>query len=172
MAQDPSPPPATEVYRAWVAVHQAALLLQAAVAAQLRAQRLDWPRAALLAVLRAHGPQRITTLAHYLLSQTTTMTDLIDRLERAGLAQRSRDATDRRVVLVALTAAGEAAAVGVDAALAEVATAVFGTAQADIPQLTALLRRVRDVSALTAGIPSEHFAVAAETLTLPQDPAA
>lgn len=48
------------------------------------------------------------------------MTRLLDRLEAKGLVERSRSSTDRRVVHLTLTEAGEAAIVHVPAVLAEV----------------------------------------------------
>ncbi|MCP4715747.1 MAG: MarR family transcriptional regulator [Deltaproteobacteria bacterium] len=37
----------------------------------------------------------------------TTMTDMVDRMERDGLAERIRDSNDRRVVMVRLTQKGQ-----------------------------------------------------------------
>lgn len=51
----------------------------------------------------------------------TTLTSELDRLERAGLVERSVDSRDRRARVLAVTAAGDAArrAVAADAELAE-----------------------------------------------------
>ncbi len=38
----------------------------------------------------------------------STITDLVDRMERAGLAERVRDETDRRVIRVRMTSGGRA----------------------------------------------------------------
>lgn len=53
----------------------------------------------------------------------TTLTSELDRLERAGLVERSVDPRDRRARVLAVTAAGDAArrAVAADAELAEAA---------------------------------------------------
>jgi DNA-binding MarR family transcriptional regulator len=170
MAKEPT---RAAVSKAWVMLQQAAVMQQTAVDARLRSAGLNWSRAAVLAVLRAHGPQPMRSLARYLLIQNQSLTDLIDRLERAGLVERTRHPTDRRVVLVALTAAGTAAAAVADTALAEVAATVLaGAAPADVTHLTALLAQVRDRTAETAGIPTPHFRYATETLALRGDPAA
>lgn len=57
-------------------------------------------------------------------SKPTTLTSILDRLERKGLLERHRDTEDRRVVLVQLTAEGEAVAERVRAAYAEVGSAL------------------------------------------------
>ena len=169
----PQQPSAAEVYRAWVIIHQAALLLQQAVDTRLRVHALDYPQAAVLAVLRTHGPQPMGALGRSLLYGTVRTTSLIDRLERAGLVRRSRHPTDRRSWLVALTEAGTAAAAVADTALAEVAaTTVGAVAAADGARIAALLPRVRDAAAAVAGMPSAHFTYATETLALRAAPTA
>jgi DNA-binding MarR family transcriptional regulator len=59
-----------------------------------------------LARLSREGPQRLTELARAEGVSQPNMTQLVTRLERAGLARRTADASDGRVVLVAVTAAG------------------------------------------------------------------
>ncbi|MEN0066761.1 MAG: MarR family transcriptional regulator [Myxococcota bacterium] len=53
--------------------------------------------------LLERGPQRAGELAAQLGLTSGAMTTLIDRLEKTGLATRTRDPADRRVVLVAPT---------------------------------------------------------------------
>src|ERR1039457_4062635 len=55
------------------------------------------------------GPTRQSVLAAGLGVAPHTITDIVDALERDGLAQRLADPTDRRAKLVAMTAAGHAA---------------------------------------------------------------
>src|SRR4051794_24850362 len=62
-----------------------------------------------LALLRDTGPRRITDLAGAQAVAQPTMTTLVARLERQGLAQRRPDPADARAVLVTLTAAGRQA---------------------------------------------------------------
>lgn len=62
--------------------------------------------ASVLARLRAAGPQRVTDLALWESVSQPSMTTLVNRLAEQGLAERTGDATDRRAVLVAITAAG------------------------------------------------------------------
>ncbi|MBX5441597.1 MAG: MarR family transcriptional regulator [Solirubrobacteraceae bacterium] len=61
--------------------------------------------AGLLATLTAR-PHRITELAETETLAQPTVTQLVDRLQRRGLVERSRDPGDGRVVLVSLTPRG------------------------------------------------------------------
>ncbi|MGI5167371.1 MarR family winged helix-turn-helix transcriptional regulator [Spirillospora sp. CA-253888] len=54
------------------------------------------------------GPRRMTELADEHGVRLPTMTALVNRLERDGLAVRGRDASDARVVTVEITPAGAA----------------------------------------------------------------
>jgi DNA-binding MarR family transcriptional regulator len=53
-----------------------------------------------LQLLRLHGPMTAGQLAEMTGLTTGSTTGVIDRLERAGFAHRSRDANDRRKVIV------------------------------------------------------------------------
>src|SRR6266542_5089708 len=81
---------AEKIYDAWVAIHQAAIVLERAVDVRLRPWNLSGSQAAALSVLVTHGPQRMSDLARYLLQQTQTTTDLVDRLEQRRLVRRTR----------------------------------------------------------------------------------
>src|SRR3954452_2499331 len=73
-----------------------------------RVDRHDLSRTAVsvLAALSDHGPMRITALAAAESVAQPSMTTLVARLERDGLAERSPDPTDARAVLVRVTEAG------------------------------------------------------------------
>ena len=62
----------------------------------------------LLRLLRASGPEAVPTLSLVarLVSRAPDITRMLDKLEARDLIARSRSATDRRAVLVAITAAG------------------------------------------------------------------
>ncbi|WP_085067095.1 MarR family winged helix-turn-helix transcriptional regulator [Catenuloplanes japonicus] len=70
------------------------------------AGQLNMTAAAVLARLRRKGPQRLTELAICEGVSQPGMTQLVTRLEREGLARRTPDASDRRVVLVEATPEG------------------------------------------------------------------
>jgi DNA-binding MarR family transcriptional regulator len=63
-----------------------------------------------LEFLASARPRKTKELAEYLGLAVNTVTDVVDALERRGLAQRRRDDADRRVVRVELTEAGRDAA--------------------------------------------------------------
>jgi DNA-binding MarR family transcriptional regulator len=69
---------------------------------------LSMARTKVLMQLREQGPTRQNVLAAYFEMAPHSITDIVDGLERQGLAQRRPDATDRRAKLVAITEAGEA----------------------------------------------------------------
>ncbi|MCC7055028.1 MAG: MarR family transcriptional regulator [Gemmatimonadaceae bacterium] len=54
------------------------------------------------------GPMPHCALAGKLLVSASNLTTVLDNLERDGLVRRDRDAGDRRVSIISLTAAGEA----------------------------------------------------------------
>ena len=53
-----------------------------------------------MTLLNVHGPMTPGDLARHTGMTTGTVTGVLDRLERAGLVERTRDAADRRKVLV------------------------------------------------------------------------
>lgn len=92
--------------------------------------------------LRA-GPSTVVELARWLHVDAGSMTRLLDRLERKNLCKRVRSTTDRRVVQVELTPAGEAAIAEVPAVLAAVMNAhLAGFTQAEWATLRDLLQRM------------------------------
>jgi DNA-binding MarR family transcriptional regulator len=67
---------------------------------------LSMARTKVLMHLQEQGPMRQTALAAELGLAPHSITDIVDGLERQGLAERQPDATDRRAKLVAITPAG------------------------------------------------------------------
>jgi len=67
---------------------------------------LDGPRASLLSVLVFAGPRSVTRLAAIEQVTPPAITKLVTALEAEGLVTRERSPDDRRMVLVAATAAG------------------------------------------------------------------
>jgi DNA-binding MarR family transcriptional regulator len=84
--------------------------LQALAASSIRRRNrlLSLTAAATLSTLERTGPRRLTDLAVNEEISQPSMTILVNQLVERGLAERSRDAADARVVLVSITPAGRA----------------------------------------------------------------
>jgi len=75
--------------------------------------------------------------------EPSTMTGLIDRMERDGLVARSVDSKDRRAQQIRLTALGKDVEAPVQAVVAGVISNVFtGISEEDLDQTKKLLRQV------------------------------
>lgn len=74
----------------------------------LAKQGLSAERYNVLRILRGHGKAGLPSreIAGQMVTRMPDVTRLIDRLERDGLALRTRSSDDRRVVLVSITAVG------------------------------------------------------------------
>ena len=64
---------------------------------------LTFPQALVLTVLGEEGPLPISALAERTGSANSTVSGIVDRLEKLELARRERSGLDRRVILVAAT---------------------------------------------------------------------
>ena len=60
-----------------------------------------------LKTISDHGTIPLGQLSRQMLLHPSTVTGVVDRLENKGYVTRGRDATDRRIVTVSLTAAGK-----------------------------------------------------------------
>lgn len=65
--------------------------------------QLTFPQALVLTVLGEEGPMPISSLAERTGSANSTVSGIVDRLEKLGLARRERSDQDRRVIYVAAT---------------------------------------------------------------------
>ena len=81
-------------------------------AADLHSQKLmkesglTAPQLLVMQAIEKEGKPSTSTLARHIAVSQATMTRIIDRLERAGLARREKSRTDKRVVNVCLTESG------------------------------------------------------------------
>jgi DNA-binding MarR family transcriptional regulator len=87
---------------------------------------LSLARTKVLTRLKEHGPTRQNVLATHFGMAPHSITDIVDALERQGLAQRRPDVTDRRAKLVAITAAGQTCLGVAHATRQRLLTQVFG----------------------------------------------
>ncbi len=87
---------------------------------------LSMARTKVLRRLHEHGAARQNVLAAEFGLSPHSITDLVDGLERLGLAERRPDPTDRRAKLVAITDGGEASLDVANATLERLFTQIFG----------------------------------------------
>jgi DNA-binding MarR family transcriptional regulator len=97
-----------------------------AVSDEMNGCGLSLARTKVLRRLHDQGPTRQNVLAADLGLSPHTITDIVDGLERAGMAERRPDPTDRRAKLVAITDAGEAGLDVANATRERLLTHVFG----------------------------------------------
>ena len=113
---------------------------------------LSLTAAATLATLERSGPRRLTALAAREGVTQPAMTQLVARLQDAGLVDRVPDPTDGRVVYVRITAEGQALLAGRRAVRAERVAALLARLSPDeqaalaaaLPAMDALANAQRD----------------------------
>jgi DNA-binding MarR family transcriptional regulator len=113
---------------------------------------LSLSRTKVLMRLKEQGPTRQSVLAAHFEMAPHSITDIVDALERQGLAERRPDATDRRAKLVAITGAGETC-LGVAFATRErLLTQIFGAlSEADRVTLVRLLGSLEEATQQVTG---------------------
>jgi DNA-binding MarR family transcriptional regulator len=131
-----------------VALQRAVHAVHAALEHELAAHGLTPAELNLLAAFGDHPERRLADLARATAQRRSTLTGVVDRLERRGLVRRGPDAADRRAFVLALTADGRRVATAVAAALAGVDARVAGALE---PGDLAACRRV--LAALAAAPP-------------------
>jgi len=111
----------------------------------LELARADLTNAQWVPLYKLHTGHASTAaeLARECLLDAGAMTRMLDRLEAKGLCQRTRSASDRRVVNIALTPAGTKAAEGVPLALSKVQNDLLsGFGEQDFAVLKGYLQRM------------------------------
>ena len=91
---------------------------------------LSMARTKVLRRLREQGPTRQSVLAADFGLSPHSITDLVDGLERLGMAERRPDPADRRAKLVAITDAGQDGLDVANATRERVLTQIFGSLSA------------------------------------------
>ena len=111
-----------------------------AVSDEMNGCGLSLARTKVLRRLHEQGPTRQHVLAADLGLSPHSITDIVDGLERAGLAERRPDPTDRRAKLVTITGAGEASLEVANATRERLLKQIFGAlSEADRVTLLRLL---------------------------------
>lgn len=75
---------------------------------------LTGPQLTVIKMLEPVGKLSLTELSGMIRARNSTVTGIIDRMEREGLVQRQRSAEDRRVVNIELTPKGQRLAAGIE----------------------------------------------------------
>jgi DNA-binding MarR family transcriptional regulator len=123
---------------------------------------LSMARTKVLLRLREHGPVRQNSLAADFGLSPHSITDIVDGLERLGLAERRPDATDRRAKLVAITEAGEACLDVANATRERVLTQIFGAlSEEDRATLLRLLDSLDEAAGKLAAAPGGAAVISA-----------
>ena len=104
---------------------------------------VSWARVRALQRL-ADQPHTLSELAEQLAADRPYVTLIVDGLEERGLVQRTPHPEDRRAKLVALTAAGRAAAEHADAILDEPPAALHDVPAKDLEAVLRVLERLAD----------------------------
>lgn len=117
---------------------------------QAREHGLTGPQISVLKILEAMGDLSLTELSEKMSARNSTITGIVDRMERDGLVVRERSQSDRRVVLIRSTEKGTALAASVPVSAME----VLGVALRGLPEPERReLRRI--LSALAEGVRAE-----------------
>jgi DNA-binding MarR family transcriptional regulator len=99
-----------------------------------------------LEFLASAEPRKTKELAEHLRLAVNSVTDIVDALEKKGLARRRRDDLDRRIVRVELTAAGRDAAAAITRSLLDIYRTYLNALTDDEQEtLLALYRKIARV---------------------------
>lgn len=115
------------------------------LAEDLKAIGMTVPQYRVLAVLMAGDGRSVNELSVYTVTEQSTLSKLLLRMESSGLVRRQSNAADGRIVNVYITEDGRAAFARVlPPALEHYRTAIKGLDEAEFRALTATLHRVLD----------------------------
>lgn len=103
-----APPEPASLEEAFLSLRRVMAALKGRFHAALREHGLTFPQWLVLKFLHRKGRMTAKELAEMMEVTPANVTGIVDRLEREGLAARSRGAQDRRVVYVRLTEEGHA----------------------------------------------------------------
>jgi DNA-binding MarR family transcriptional regulator len=106
---------------------------------------LTGPQVTAVKMLESLGDLSLSALSERMSAKNSTVTGIVDRMERDGLVQRLRSETDRRVVLIRLTEEGAALAKKIPLESMQIfTTALASLTRDEREQLTKLLLKVTD----------------------------
>ncbi|HET6182861.1 MAG TPA: MarR family transcriptional regulator [Acetobacteraceae bacterium] len=136
-------PAVVEALRAYVKLLRATRSVVARLEPRLASRGLTSTQLGVLEALLHVGPMTQRELGRKVLTSAGNMTDVVDKLERRGLVQRSRKPGDRRAVQVELTKSGREHIAALFPLHAEdIAHAMAGLSVAELRALGSLLRKL------------------------------
>ena len=141
-----------------------------AVNDEMNACGMSMARTKVLSRLHEQGPTRQNVLAAEFGLSPHSITDIVDGLERQGLAQRRPDATDRRAKLVAITEAGQACLDVATGIRERLLTQIFGALSQD--DRATLLRLLDSLDQATQQVPAPAVPAPAAPVLALDTPAA
>jgi DNA-binding MarR family transcriptional regulator len=97
----------------------------------------------MLLLFSRHGSASMSRLGERLMIHPTSVTSLVDRLERQGYVTRETDPGDRRVTLARITPTGRRAAERATDRLIDARFGLAGLTKAEARQLLELVRKAR-----------------------------
>lgn len=121
---------------------------------------LTGPQLTVIKLLEELGDLSLSSLSERIRAQNSTVTGIIDRMEREGLVKRERSTTDRRVVYIRLSEKGAKLAKEIQVEPLEIfRSALTGLPQEDLGSLLRILTKLQKnvlvhVEANIAGAPS------------------
>ena len=132
------------MFAAMAALLRSHQMVVAALEAELKGAELTLTGyLVLVTLLMSRGETRpLGQLSKHLMIHPTSVTLVIDQLEKRGLVKRSRHPSDRRIVLAKLTPSGRRLTTKVSKAIA---AANFGLAGLDLDEARALTETLRQV---------------------------
>jgi DNA-binding MarR family transcriptional regulator len=138
--------PTTSTGGVVTALHRATHVTLQLLAARLAQPELTGSEQNVLAVLADRRPRAAGELAAETGTRPTTLTSVLDRLERKGLLVREPDEADRRSLRIVLTAAGRRTAAAVQSAVRELErTALASVSAEDVAGFHAVARALTEV---------------------------
>ncbi len=108
-----------------------------------RRANVTGPQLTVVKLLETIGDLSLSELSDRIRAQNSTVTGIVDRMEREGLAQRVRSTEDRRVVRIRLTEKGLALARGIPVEPMEILrSALAGLTPTETQEMLRLMTKV------------------------------
>ncbi|MGK4006572.1 MarR family transcriptional regulator [Sorangium sp. So ce1036] len=105
---------------------------------------LTGPQLTILKLLESFQDLSLSTLSERIRAQNSTVTGIVDRMEREGLVRRERSKTDRRVVHIRLSEKGARLAREIQVEPMEIfRSALLGLSPADLRDLLRILTKLQ-----------------------------